>query len=463
MMSEVNRQTQLPVSSPEMVDALIRKVSDITIATNLAGEIEDVSCNVAELEELNDRSWIGLPLEQTVTEECRPKIQAMLAAAHSDEETRWREINHVFDGGANVPIRYQAFRAGETVIFLGREQRSLADLQSRLVRAQQALDQDYGRLRQMETRYRVLFQTSSEPLMIADATSLRVHEANAAALRLLGLEAQDLTGMTLGKVLHGDDRPRLQESVERLRNTGGTVSVLGSSQDRELQIELRITLFRAAEAMMVLCRMNALGQDGERETVIEQMLVGMVARMTDAVVVTDIEGRILWCNEAFLGMAEVAVGEQIQGESLARFLERPGVDMDVILGNARRQGRVRAFASVLRGSFGSTTQVEISAADLPMETPPAVGFVLRDISRHRADPSGLNGSSGKSVDNLIELVGAVPLKELVRASTDEIEKMCIETALKMTGNNRASAAEMLGLSRQSLYVKLRRFGLIDLD
>lgn len=29
----------------------------------------------------------------------------------------------------------------------------------------------------------------------------------------------------------------------------------------------------------------------------------------------------------------------------------------------------------------------------------------------------------------------------------------------MTGDNRASAAELLGLSRQSLYVKLRRYGL----
>jgi DNA-binding NtrC family response regulator len=37
--------------------------------------------------------------------------------------------------------------------------------------------------------------------------------------------------------------------------------------------------------------------------------------------------------------------------------------------------------------------------------------------------------------------------------------MCIEAALEMTHNNRASAAEMLGLSRQSLYVKLRRFGI----
>jgi DNA-binding NtrC family response regulator len=39
--------------------------------------------------------------------------------------------------------------------------------------------------------------------------------------------------------------------------------------------------------------------------------------------------------------------------------------------------------------------------------------------------------------------------------------MCIEAALKLTGDNRATAAEMLGLSRQSLYVKLRRFGLAD--
>jgi DNA-binding NtrC family response regulator len=46
-------------------------------------------------------------------------------------------------------------------------------------------------------------------------------------------------------------------------------------------------------------------------------------------------------------------------------------------------------------------------------------------------------------------------------STDLIERLCIEAALELTRNNRASAAEMLGLSRQSLYVKLRRYGLVD--
>ena len=60
-----------------------------------------------------------------------------------------------------------------------------------------------------------------------------------------------------------------------------------------------------------------------------------------------------------------------------------------------------------------------------------------------------------------ELIGRVSLKEMVRESTDMIEKLCIEAALDLTGDNRASAAEMLGLSRQSLYVKLRRYGMAD--
>ena len=41
-----------------------------------------------------------------------------------------------------------------------------------------------------------------------------------------------------------------------------------------------------------------------------------------------------------------------------------------------------------------------------------------------------------------------------------IEKMCIETAVELTRNNRVAAAEMLGLSRQSLYVKLRKYDIL---
>jgi DNA-binding NtrC family response regulator len=58
-------------------------------------------------------------------------------------------------------------------------------------------------------------------------------------------------------------------------------------------------------------------------------------------------------------------------------------------------------------------------------------------------------------------VGNMPLRDIVAGMTDAVEKDCVEAALVLTQNNRVAAAEMLGLSRQSLYVKLRKFGLLD--
>ena len=48
---------------------------------------------------------------------------------------------------------------------------------------------------------------------------------------------------------------------------------------------------------------------------------------------------------------------------------------------------------------------------------------------------------------------------LVRDTIDLVERHFIEAALQLTGDNRTTAAEVLGLSRQTLYVKLRRHGL----
>ena len=90
------------------------------------------------------------------------------------------------------------------------------------------------------------------------------------------------------------------------------------------------------------------------------------------------------------------------------------------------------------------------------------GLTIRDVGRRLAAAAPRAGHElPHSAERLTELIGRVPLKDLVRETTDVIEKLCIEAALELTGDNRASAAEVLGLSRQSLYVKLRRFGFAD--
>ena len=80
-------------------------------------------------------------------------------------------------------------KTGARSVVFGRDLRANAALQQRLISAQQAMERDYWRLRHMETRYRSLFQVASEAVLILDAVSGKLEEANPAALALFGGEA----------------------------------------------------------------------------------------------------------------------------------------------------------------------------------------------------------------------------------------------------------------------------------
>lgn len=177
--------------------------------------------------------------------------------------------------------------------------------------------------------------------------------------------------------------------------------------------------------------------------------------------VTDRGGRIVAANGAFLELAQLTTGQQAQGEPLDRWLGRPGVDLDVLVANLRQHGAVRLFATVVRGEHGASAKVEASAVALGGREA-AFGFVVRDVGRRLAPEPVAGRVLPRSVEQLTEVVGRVPLKDIVRETTDVIERLCIEAALELTRDNRASAADLLGLSRQSLYTKLRRYGLGDL-
>ncbi len=50
-----------------------------------------------------------------------------------------------------------------------------------------------------------------------------------------------------------------------------------------------------------------------------------------------------------------------------------------------------------------------------------------------------------------------PLNEVVHGLTDEMEKRMIEKALEATGGNKTRAAQLLGISRKTLFNKIREF------
>jgi transcriptional regulator PpsR len=462
----------------EVAGRLIAAAADVAMIVDDEGVIRDLAFGSEDLLREGYYEWLGKPWADTVTVESRAKVEAMLRDSRANAAPRWRHINHPSIDGADLPLSYSAIplpptggrgkSAGRSVVF-GRDLRANSALQQRLISAQQAMERDYWRLRHMETRYRSLFQASAEAVLVLDAVTGKLEEANPAATALFGSEAAK-PGWLLADSFETAADPKPNAGVPamlgRVRATGKGETVTAHLARRPGELRVAASLFRQEKTSHLLVRVSAV-DDAHRALEIsgQSMLLKLVESAPDAFVVTDLEGLILTANHAFIDLAQLATEAQVRGQSLEKWLGRTGVDLNVLITNLRQRGAVRLFATVMRGEFGASTEVEISGVAVTEGEQHCLGFTIRDVSRRLASEvrtTGAGREMPRSVGQMTELVGRVPLKDIVRDTTDLIEQLCIEAALELTHDNRASAAEMLGLSRQSLYVKLRRFNIGDL-
>lgn len=447
----------------ESAARLITAAADVSLIVDGDGVIRDVAFGSDELSQEGYGKWVGQAWAETVTLESRPKVEALLRDAASKAATKWRHVNHPSQRGGDVPVLYSAVQVGQDgrVVAFGRDLRSVAALQQRLVDAQQSMERDYWRLRHLETRYRLLFQMASEAVLIVDASTLKIVEANPAAGHILGENAKRVLGKVFPDGFDADGMQAIQTLLAAVRATGKAEDVRVRLADSPREFIVSASLFRQDSSSLFLVRLSSLQFD-TTATVVPKTILKVVENAPDGFVVTDPEGRILIANPAFIDLAQLPTEEQARGESLERWLGRPGVDFSVMIANLRQHGSVRLFATVVRGEQGAAADVEVSAVSVPHGEQPCLGFTIRNIGLRLTPDAPAVRELPRSVQQLTELVGRVSLKDLVRESTDLIERLSIEAALELTGDNRASAAEMLGLSRQSLYVKLRRYGLGDL-
>ena len=451
----------------ESAAALITAAADIALAIDRDGVIRDIAVHSAELwtalEEC--RGWVGRHWHDVVTVESRPKVEAMLRDALRKVEPRWRHLNHPVTDGTDIPVLYSAVQVGEDerVVVIGRDLRAISALQQRLIDAQQSMEDDYTRLQHMELRYRLLFQQSSESILILDSTSQKVIEANPAAGALFGDGAKRMIGRGFVDLFDDTATRNVQSLLNAVRATGRGDDVRARLASGEREVHVSASLFRQESTSLFLVRLSDARADvaGAMPQAKTKMLK-LLESAPDGFVVTDDEARIMTGNAAFLDMAQLANEEMARGELLERWIGRPGVDVDVLVANLRQRGSIRLFATTLNGELGVTSDVEVSAVSVMNGSGPCFGFTIRNVARRISpEPARSGRQLPHSVEQLTELIGRVPLKDLVRETTDVIERLCIEAALELTNDNRAGAAEMLGLSRQSLYVKLRRFGLAD--
>ena len=455
----------IPLIAPEILGDIIAEVADVGVVISETGSILSVIVNPDNDAFRQLELWENKDIRATLTIESVSKFESRLAEFLADKpRVRPVELNHT--DGTNrweTPVRYSFHRIGPdgAILLLGRDLRPIAEMQQQLVEAQLSLERDYETQREHDTRFRVLMESTTEAVLFVSVQSGEITEANSAAVALLDRPLENLIGNQLSGCFEGRKRGDMVDALASQAISDQNKKMTADLRGNAGKVEVFPTLFRAAGERILLCRLVPESQNGARSDALSHNLQALYSNGPDPMVFTSAAGDVLSANDAFLDIIAVAHDINVRDRSIADYLQRGSVDFKVMTENAERAGRMRNYATKLTGEYGSPRAVDISATKIVAGQQTIFAFVLRDANRPEITQARPHPASDESMRSVVELVGSATLKDIVAETTNVVEKMCIETAVELTMNNRVAAAEMLGLSRQSLYVKLRKFDLLN--
>lgn len=447
------------VSAPSS-DLLLQHLASLQFLVNESGIILDASVN-GPSSSLQPEELIGRPLSELVGDDSRAQLESRLDEARRNKGVAVRCDTSIEPrSGNSVPLLCWICAEADSsdVKVAAIDLLPEASLRHQLLNAQHAMERDYWSKRRLEARYRRLLDMVSEGFIVVDDSSGRILEANPVAATLLAGAGATLVGKPFPLGLGDDARNTLDRLTREARSVTTTVDGMINT-DTGLELNIAITYLRQSGEGRLLIRLR---DDSERELTGAEFQ-SFFSDAPDGILELDEQGIVLTANNAFLEMAGIVSPELVEGRRADRWIGRSAVDLNIVLDHSKQEGSVRLYSTTLRTETESSVDIELSVSRVGKNGSTRVMLFVRDIGRRITPDQSVDDHLPRSIEQITGRVGRVPLKELVRESTDVIEALCIEAALKLTSGNRASAAELLGLSRQSLYTKLRRFDLGDAE
>jgi PAS domain S-box-containing protein len=249
------------------------------------------------------------------------------------------------------------------------------------------------RLRASEARYRLLFETEGDAIVLVDADSLRLIDANQAAAKMYGYPRDELLGLTALDLSTEPDGTRAS-----IQHDEGTLSVPLRIHRRKdgstFPVEINANRLVLDGRKTVVAAIRDISERREREEALrrsEAQLRATVETAMDAVVGMDGDGRIIGFNAA----AERCFGyrrEQVLGRPLGEMIvplrhrtaHAAGMEHHRRTGEGRYLGR-RVETTAQRAD-GTEFPVELAIAEaVSGDGRIFIGF-LRDITdRKRAE------------------------------------------------------------------------------
>ncbi len=307
--------------------------------------------------------------------------------------------------------------------------------------AVQAIAQEEEAIRMSELRYRRLFETARDGILILDADTGQVVDANPFFKELLGYSQEELLGRKLWEFAPINEVAAAKRTFAELQHAEFIRYAglpLETKDGRRIEVEFVSSTYLVGQNRLIQSNIRDIM---ERKNADQQrmLLESCVSTLSDIIVLTEVEGvdggggKIVFVNKAFERMTGYTVAETV-GQN-PRFLQGEKTDRRVVAeiheAVAKRQPIRRQIVNYRKD--GTEFWVEIDIVPIFDAAGKCTHFaaVERDFTEEKKNQESLN-----------------LFRALMDHSLDAIEVIDPETRRFLDFN--ATACERLGYSRQEM-------------
>ena len=440
--------------APEIAAVCASVASDIALVVDRQGVIRSVAVRGEGLP-FSAADWVGRQWSDTVTGETRAKVHKILQEVERTGQSRRRELNHPHASGRDIPVNYAAIRLGtsDTILVAGRDLSAVSAIQQRFLDRQVEMERDFWQQRNREARYRLLFQVATDAVMVVDATTLRIVEANDASIDLFDLPLERLVGQDVAVAVKMLYRPAVHELLVTARVSGQPAEIRVPLAQRIGQISLSATPFRGPEGLQLLVRARTADPNSPVGST-GRSLTDFLERTPEALVVTDAAGRVLMANRSFTRIANANGHREIEGVALAALLACPTAPLVDLL----RSVRERALTSARLEGHEQQDAVtwHLSGVLLDDADQECLGFGVR--REERALPAVGPTNFLSAISALADELGVENLDSLAERASRLARDYLFDAALARADGNLGIAAGLLGIDESELVAHLAARG-----
>lgn len=430
--------------APELAQTFVSLASDIALVLDDDGIIRGVAQGASMAVSKTAQEWIGQPWVDTVTSETRGKIEQMLKEVSSSGLARRREINHPSAKGGCIAMAYTAIRLGQNgpLLAVGRDLGAIAAIQQRFLTAQQEMERGYWQARQAESRYRLLFQIATDAVLVVDAQTLQIVEANQAASEMFEMPFDQLVGRMASFGFERHSRRVVEDLLAAARSTTQPAEIRARLLGKITPTSVSATQIRSDNAVRILVRVRSMSLPGASAD-LSATLARLVDGASDGVVVTDSVGRIQIANPAFLKIARMATEAEVKGRALMDWVGVSDEQFSSLLSSVRTQGITGRIASQLLSGDARVIRIELSAALLTEGDQECIGFTLHEVPATRDALTASGDQFQLELEQLSVQIGSVALPELLSLANLIVERHFVGMAMEKSGGDVDAAAILL--------------------